>query len=302
MSGSDQPSAPLPDVPGIERTYREVNGVELHTVSAGDPGSPLVVLLHGFPEFWYEWHRHLDPLVEAGYRVIVPDQRGYNRSEKPDGLDAYSIDTLAADVAAIIETAGQDRAHVVGHDWGAAVAWDLALRHPSSVDRLGIINVPHPTVFQRTLTADLTQLRNSWYMFFFQLPLVPEWTVSRNRFAFFVNAMARGSRPDTFDERDFERYRRAWSREDAVGSMIDWYRALFRRQKEPPQTQVEAPALVLWGDNDQALIPRMAAESVEYCTDGRLERFPDGTHWVPHEYHDQVARLLLEHLDASAKA
>jgi pimeloyl-ACP methyl ester carboxylesterase len=298
MSGSDQASAPLPDVPSIERTYREVNGVELHTVSAGDPGDPLVVLLHGFPEFWYEWQEYLDPLVAAGYRVVVPDQRGYNRSEKPDGLDAYSIDTLSADVVELIETAGRESAHVVGHDWGAAVAWDLALRHPGAVNRLGIVNVPHPTVFQRTLTSDLTQLRNSWYMFFFQLPLIPEWTVSRDRFAFLRNAMEGGSRPGTFDERDFERYRGAWSRADAAGSMINWYRALFRRQNEPPREQVDVPTLVVWGENDQALVPRMAEESVQYCSDGRLERFPDATHWVPHEYHDRVAALLVEHLDA----
>ncbi|SFR46231.1 MULTISPECIES: alpha/beta fold hydrolase [Halorubrum] len=302
MSDSERASAPLPDVPGIERGYREVNGVELHTVTAGDPGGQPVVLLHGFPEFWYEWREYLDPLAEAGYRVVVPDQRGYNLSGKPTGLDAYSIDTLAADIVDLIETTGRESAHVVGHDWGAAVAWDLALRHPESVDRLGIVNVPHPTVFQRTLTADLTQLRNSWYMFFFQLPLLPEWTSSRNRFAFFVNTMEGGSRPGTFDEPDFERYRRAWSRADAVGSMINWYRALFRRRRDPPRERVDAPTLVVWGENDQALVPRMAEESVQFCSDGRLERFPDATHWVPHERRDRVAALLLEHLDGSAPA
>jgi pimeloyl-ACP methyl ester carboxylesterase len=302
MSGANEVSAPLPNVPGIERTFQEVNGVELHTVSAGEPDDPLIVLLHGFPEFWYEWHEYVAPLVDAGYRVVVPDQRGYNRSDKPDSLDAYSIDTLSTDVVGLIETAGRERAHVVGHDWGAAVAWDLALRYPEAVDRIGIINVPHPTVFQRTLTSDITQMRNSWYMFFFQLPLLPEWVTSRDDFAFFVNAMEGGARPDTFDERDFERYRQAWGREDAVGSMINWYRALFRRQKELPQEQVEAPTLVVWGENDQALIPRMAEESVQYCSDGRLERFPDATHWVPHEYPDRVASLLVTHLDEGAHA
>jgi pimeloyl-ACP methyl ester carboxylesterase len=302
MNVPNQVSAPLPDVPGIGRTFRDVNGVELHTVSAGDPDDPLVVLLHGFPEFWYEWNEYIEPLVEAGYHVIVPDQRGYNRSEKPDGLDAYSIDTLSADIVDLIETVGRESAHVVGHDWGAAVAWDLALRHPEAVDRLGIVNVPHPTVFQRTLTSNLTQLRNSWYMFFFQLPHIPEWATSRNQFAFFVNAMEGGSRAETFGERDFERYRQAWSRKNAVGSMINWYRALFRRQKDPPQEQVEAPTLVVWGENDQALVPQMAEESIQFCVDGHLERFPDATHWVPHEYPDQVAALLVTHLDGGALA
>jgi pimeloyl-ACP methyl ester carboxylesterase len=298
MSSSDQYSAPLPDSSDAERIVREVNGVDLHTVFAGDSDGELVVLLHGFPEFWYEWSEYLEPLSEAGYRVLVPDQRGYNRSDKPEGLDAYSIDTLSADIRGLIESADRERAHVVGHDWGAAVAWDLSLRHPEVVDRLGIINVPHPTVFQTTLTSDLTQLRKSWYMFYFQLPWLPEWASRRNRYAFLVGAMEGGSLPGTFDDRDFERYRQAWRREDAIASMINWYRALFRRQNDPPRERVAAPTLVLWGDKDQALLSRMAEESVEYCSNGRLERFADATHWVPHEYPGRVVESLLAHFKA----
>ncbi|GAB7013005.1 alpha/beta fold hydrolase [Halolamina salina] len=298
MSRNTDANAPLPDVEGIERTTREVNGVSLHVVAAGSTDAPLVVLLHGFPEFWYEWREYVGPLVEAGYRVLVPDQRGYNWSEKPDGVRAYRITELSGDIVDLIASEGRERAHVVGHDWGAAVAWDLALRHPDSVDRLGIVNVPHPTVFESTLRSNLTQMRKSWYMFFFQLSGLADWYAGRNEYEFMVTAMAEGSNPGTFEETDFERYRRAWSEPDALPAMLNWYRALFRHNDEPPRETVTAPTLVLWGENDQALIPEMAPRSVDYCEDGRLERFPDATHWLPHERPDRVIDSLLTHFES----
>lgn len=298
MTARGETEAPLPDVPSVESTFRDVNGITLHVVAAGDPEDPLVVLLHGFPEFWYGWRQYVQPLVAAGYRVLVPDQRGYNRSDKPDGVRSYRITALSRDVVELIESAGRESAHVVGHDWGAAVAWDLALRHPDDVDRLGILNVPHPTVFEATLKSNLRQLRKSWYMFYFQLPRVPEWFSARDDFRFWVRAMQGGSNPGTFSDRDLDRYRRAWSRDGAPTAMINWYRALFRQRVDPPTERVEAPTLVLWGENDQALVPEMAPKSVEYCEQGRLERFPDATHWINHEYPDRVVERILEHLDA----
>ncbi|PSP82296.1 alpha/beta hydrolase [Halobacteriales archaeon QS_1_68_17] len=289
-------SASLPDVPSAESTFREANGVTLHVVAAGDPDDPVVVLLHGFPEFWYEWHQYVEPFVAAGYRVLVPDQRGYNRSDKPAGVRPYRISELSRDVRALVATEDREAAHVVGHDWGAAVAWDLALRDPGTVDRLGIVNVPHPTVFERTLRSNPTQLRKSWYMFFFQLPRLPEWYLRRDDYAFVVAAMRDEARPGAFDETDFARYRRAWDRDGALGAMLNWYRALFRHAEDPPRERVDPPTLVVWGEHDQALVPEMAPESVDYCEDGRLERFPDATHWVPHEYPDRVADVLLDHL------
>jgi len=299
MAEGPSESAPLPDVPSAESTHRDVNGVTLHVVAAGDPADPLVVLLHGFPEFWYEWRGYVEPLVEAGYRVLVPDQRGYNRSDKPAGLDAYRISELSRDVVDLVATEGREAAHVVGHDWGAAVAWDLALRHPDVVGHLGVINVPHPTVFEAVLTSNLTQLRKSWYMFFFQFPRIPEWYARQNGFDFMITTMDEGSRPGTFTGTDFDRYRRAWRRNDALTAMINWYRALFRRREDPPRERVGAPTLVVWGEQDQALVPEMASRSVEYCDDGRLERLPENTHWVPHEAPERIADLLREHLDPS---
>lgn len=288
-------TAPLPDVESAESTFREVNGVRLHVVAAGDPDDPLVVFLHGFPEFWYEWREYVDPFVDAGYRVLVPDQRGYNRSDRPDGIDHYRIGELSGDVVGLVESANRESAHVVGHDWGAAVAWDVSLRHPDAVDRLGIVNVPHPTVFEETLTSSLRQLRKSWYMFFFQVPRVPEWVQRRGNFRRLVEAF-QTAEEGTFTEEDVERYRGAWRREGALTGMINWYRALFRAGEDPPRERVEAPTLVVWGEGDKFLLPGMAAESVEYCEDGRLERFPDASHWVPHERREQVTDLLVDHV------
>lgn len=291
-------NAPLPDVSSAETTFRDVNGVALHVVAAGDPDDPLVVLLHGFPEFWYEWRHYIEPFVDAGYRVLVPDQRGYNRSEKPAGIRPYRITELSQDIVDLIATEDRHTAHVIGHDWGAVVGWDLALRHPDTVDRLGIVNVPHPVVFEQVLTSNLTQLRKSWYMFFFQIPRLPEWYVGRNDYALVVTVMREGSRPGAFSETDFERYRRAWTEEGAFTAMLNWYRALFRYSEDPPRERTQIPTLIVWGENDQALVPEMAPKSLEYCEEGELEQFSDATHWIPHEYSDRVSNLLLDHLDS----
>jgi pimeloyl-ACP methyl ester carboxylesterase len=296
MSDQTATGVALPDVPSAESEYREVNGVELHTVVAGEESDPLVVLLHGFPEFWYGWHRQLAPLVDAGYRVLVPDQRGYNGSEKPEGIDAYRVTELVDDVVGLVDTEGRDSAHVVGHDWGAIVAWQLALRRPEVLDRLGIVNVPHPLAFEETLRSNPRQLLKSWYVFYFQLPVLPEWLSARDDFAFWVDALRGGARPDTFSDEDIEHYRAAWSQSGAPTAMINWYRALVRRPQGLPRERVSAPTLVIWGEDDQALEPELAPKSVEYCDDARLEQFSDATHWINHEHPERVSNLLLEHL------
>lgn len=298
MVSQTSTTASLPGVPSVDTSLRDVNDITLHVVSAGDKDDQLVVFLHGFPEFWYQWHNYIGPFAEAGYRVLVPDQRGYNQSDKPDGIRPYRLTELSGDIIDLIESEGRNGAHIIGHDWGAVVAWDLALRHPDSVNRLGIVNVPHPIVFQQTLTSNLRQLRKSWYIFFFQLPRLPEWYVRRNDFAFLVTAMQGGARPDAFSEGDFEPYRRAWSRPGALTGMINWYRALFRHSEDPPRERVETPTLIIWGENDQALVPEMAPKSAKYCDESRLETFADATHWITHEYPERVSNLLLDHLDS----
>jgi pimeloyl-ACP methyl ester carboxylesterase len=288
------------DLPSAESTSREVDGVELHVVAAGDPADPLVVLLHGFPEFWYGWRGQIGPLVDAGYRVLVPDQRGYGRSERPDGVRPYRRRELVRDVVGLVGTEGRESAHVVGHDWGAVVAWDLACRRPELVDRLAVVNVPHPVAFRRTLRSNPEQFRRSWYVLLFQLPWLPERLAARDDFALWARMLREDARPDAFTTADLERYRATWRRAGAPTAMLNWYRALIRYPDDPPRERVAVPTLLLWGEADRALVPELARRSLDYCETGRLERFPAATHWVHHEQPDRVAELLVEHLGGRA--
>lgn len=298
-SARGEPSAPLPDHPSAESTFREVNGVELHVVAAGDPDDPLVALLHGFPEFWYGWRPLVAPLAAAGYRVLVPDQRGYNRSGKPRGVGAYRRGTLAADVADLVASEGRGSAHVVGHDWGGGVAWDLALRHPGVVDRLGVVNAPHPAAYRAALTSNLAQFRKGWYWLFLQVPRIPEWALTRDDCRAMADSLRETARPGAFADADLERYRRAWTREGAITGMINWYRAAVRVPDDPPGERVDAPTLVVWGEDDPWLVPGLADRSLAHCEDGRVERFPDATHWVLHERPGAVSDLLVEFFDGN---
>ncbi|AFZ71482.1 alpha/beta fold hydrolase [Natronobacterium gregoryi] len=277
-------------------TFRSVNGLRLHARVAGDPDDPLVVLLHGFPEFWYGWHEMIEPLVEAGFRVVVPDQRGYNRSEKPQSVRAYRRPELARDVAALIDTEDRATADIVGHDWGGIVAWDLALCHPEVVDRLSVVNAPHPTAFRRQLLSNPEQLRRSWYAYSFQLPWLPERLCRYDDFRLLERALRGTSAPGTFSDADLERYRRAWRREDALEGMIHWYRATARYPSPSPRDRVDAPTLVAWGEADTALVRELALDSYDHCRDGHLELFADASHWLQHEKTDRLVDLLCEHL------
>ncbi|WP_415379744.1 alpha/beta fold hydrolase [Halosimplex sp. TS25] len=294
--------ATLLESPSAESVRRTVNGVDLHVVTAGDPADPLVVLLHGFPDFWYGWRHQIPALVDAGFRVVVPDQRGYNLSEKPRRLDAYRMRELSRDVVELVAAEDRDRAHVIGHDWGAAVAWDLALRHPESVDRLGIINVPHPAVMRRALRSNPRQLLRSWYMFAFQIPRVPELFLGRDDARGMLDVLEESANPGAFTDEDLAHYRDAWRRQGSIRGAVNWYRALVRRPDEPPRETVDAPTLVVWGDEDVALLPKLAAESVGYCTDGRLERIPWASHWVHDEEPDRVNDALIAHLKAEPES
>ena len=289
-------SAELLQAVDAESTVRKVNGVRLHVVAAGDERDPLVVLLHGFPEFWYGWHNQIEALVEAGYRVLVPDQRGYNLSEKPDAVRAYRISECSRDIAALIETEGRDSAHVVGHDWGGMVGWDLGLRRPSRVDRLAIVNAPHPSVYLRHLYANPDQLRRSWYAFWVQVPRLPELISRRDDFRVLERALRETSAPGTFTDAELDRYRRAWERDGAMTGMLNWYRAAARRPPSPPRERIpaEVSTLLVWGEEDAALTTPLAVDSDLQCERSRLELLPETSHWVQHERAVRLTELLLE--------
>lgn len=293
---SNVPDSSILSLPSAKSIYQTVNGVRLHIVAVGDESGQSVVLLHGFPDFFYGWRHVIPSLVQAGYRVLVPDQRGYNLSEKPTGIAPYQMSELARDIVELVASEGSDAAHLVGHDFGGAVAWNVALRYPESVDRLSVLNMPHPTVFRQALWSNLGQLRRSWYAFFFLLPRLPEWYVSRRDYRAMVRAVRTTAAPGTFTDEDIERYRTAWSQDGAVAGMLNSYRAAYRYPFLPLRNRVKPPTLMIWGTEDAYLVSELAPESLEYCEDGRLEWVPDASHWVHHERPGRVTDLLLEHL------
>jgi pimeloyl-ACP methyl ester carboxylesterase len=268
--------------------------IELHAVAAGPPEGPVAILLHGFPEFWYSWQKQIDPLVAAGFRVIVPDQRGYNKSSKPRGAASYALSELTSDVLAIADQLGQERIFLAGHDWGAAVAWGVALLHPQRIAKLAILNVPHPGVMRRYLNTNRRQLRRSWYIFFFQLPFIPEAAFSVFNFRFGVRSLVRSSRPGTFSPEDLAQYRAAWSQPGALTAMINWYRAAFRYRTKFPDSTVYVPTRILWGERDAFLLSDMAHDSLRYCDSAELYTFANSSHWLQHEEPARVSELLID--------
>ena len=268
--------------------------VGLHAVAAGPRDGPVVVLLHGFPEFWHSWRKQIEPLAAAGFRVIVPDQRGYNLSSKPSGVAAYALTELVSDVIAIADQLSQRKILLAGHDWGAAVAWSTALMHPQRIAKLVVINVPHPSVMRKFLSRRPRQFLRSWYMFFFQIPWLPEAVFSAFDFHIGARSLLRSSRPGTFSPDDLAQYRAAWSQPGALTGMINWYRALFRSRAKFPDKTVRVPTRILWGERDDFLLAEMAHESLRYCADAELFTFANSTHWLQHEQPARVSELLID--------
>jgi len=274
-----------------------INGVRLHYVSAGR--GPLVVLLHGFPEFWYTWRHQIPALAAAGYRVIAPDMRGYNTSEKPLGVAAYRIETLADDVLGLIQHAGEQRATVVGHDWGGGVAWTVPVRAPAAVEKLIVLNAPHPGTFLRELRSP-TQLLKSSYMLFFQLPWLPEALFRARHF----RLLERTLRTDpvhsgAFSDDEIRRFKRALAQPGALTATLNYYRALLRQS---PRTaahsiqRVETPTLLIWGEQDRYLGPRLSEGLEKWVPNIRVARIPNASHWVQNDTPEQVNALMLEFL------
>ena len=284
----------MPDLPELEDLWFEREGVRLHAVAAGPKEGPLVILLHGFPEFWYSWAKQLGPLASAGFRVVAPDQRGYNLSSKPAAIADYAVGKLVDDVILIADQLGADRFYIAGHDWGAAVAWSTALRYPQRLRKVAILNVPHPAVFLHTIHTNPRQMLRSWYIAFFQLPRISESLFSANNFSVGIKALVASSRLGTFTPEDLEHYRAAWSNPGTVTGMINWYRAVARyRPRLSADPQVHVPTRILWGQRDRFLLPEMAQESVGFCDSAELTYFPNATHWLQHEEPDAVNAALI---------
>ena len=253
----------------------------------------MVILLHGFPEFWYGWSKQIEPLAAAGFRVVVPDQRGYNLSSKPPGEASYTLRELVSDVIAIADQFPRQQIFLAGHDWGAAVAWSAGLLHPGRVAKLAVLNVPHPSVMRRYVYTRPRQTLRSWYIFFFQIPWLPEALLSAFNFRIAARALLGSSRPGAFSEEDLTQYRAAWSQPGAFTAMINWYRAAVRYPMPFPDRTVRVPTCILWGERDKFLMAEMAHESLRYCANGELFTFAEASHWLQHEEPEKISEHLI---------
>lgn len=285
----------MPPKINLEKSFIQVNGIRLHVVQAGPKTGPPVLLLHGFPEYWYGWRKQIPALAQAGCRVIAPDQRGYNLSDKPAGIRAYRVHELVNDVVGLIDALEYEKINLVGHNWGAVVAWALAIWRPERLHRLGILNAPHPAVMARFLSRDPDQLRRSWYVGYFQIPWLPEAGLRAQDLRWLARALRGSGKLHTFSKEDILEYKKAWSQPGALTAMLNWYRAAVQyRPAIPKDSRVRVPTLMLWGMKDVALTHRLARPSMDYCDDGRLVLFPEATHWVQLDEAEEVTKHLLD--------
>ncbi len=290
----------------VRHGYAQVGDVRLHYAERG-AGHRLVILLHGFPECWYSWRHQLSALGER-FHVVAPDMRGYNLSDKPPRVEDYRMERLVDDVTGLVRHFGAERAAIVGHDWGAAVAWMVAQRYPEYVSKLAALQVPPARAWAENIT--LRQLLRSWYMFFFQLPRLPEWWMSRADFAGLEQMFRKTARPGTFTKEDLAILKSALREPGALTASINYYRAnlwtLLRRRRETGGAGeglggdglVRAPTLFIFGERDFAIVPE-TVRGVERHVDApyRELRIADSNHWVQQEYPAEVNAALASFLE-----
>lgn len=274
----------------------QINGLDIHYAEAGAADAPPVILLHGFPEFWAGWRAQIPALAAAGFRVIAPDQRGYNLSGKPKGVAAYDLDRLVEDVIGLADHFGLNKVKLVGHDWGASVVWWLATTRPERLDRMVAINAPHPTLWLKAMREDKEQRRKSRYVQMFRLPWLPEAMMRSRNYKGLYDGLVSSSRPGTFTTEGLADYRAAWSRPGALTAMVNWYRALLKKRMPEALPWIEAPALVIWGLDDQFGAVSGAEASLALCEKGQKLFIEGATHWVHHEEPGRVNAALIEFL------
>ncbi len=281
-----------------EHKYIETNGIKLHVVQQGPEEGQLVILLHGFPEFWYGWSNQMSYLAAKGFRVRAPDQRGYNLSDKPKKVSDYRMDQLSADVASLIKASGKEKVILVGHDWGGIVAWRVAREYPELLHKLIILNAPHELAMSKQLLQHPLQILKSSYIAFFQLRGIPEKIFGMSNWKAVEKALVSSSRKGTFSEEELQNYRTAWSQPGAMRSMINWYRALVANYTSSDvPSRVTVPTFLIWGAKDQFLGSELASKSLEFCENGRGVLLGEATHWVHHEEPERVNQLILDFID-----
>lgn len=280
-----------------QHEYIVSNGVKLHYVTQGE--GPLMLMLHGFPEFWYSW-RHQIPEFAKEYKVVALDMRGYNKSDKPQEQSAYAIPELVADVEGVIQGLGYDRCVLVGHDWGGAIAWCFAYAHPEMLERLIVLNIPHPAKFTEGLRTP-QQLLRSWYIFAFQLPLLPELVLQASDYDIvgrLFTEMAINQR--AFTSADIDAYKDAAARRGALTAMLNYYRNILTGLLEQTWGILSVPTLMIWGEEDKFLGKELTYGTQTYVRDFQVRYIPNCSHWVQQEQPELVNQYMREFLAATS--
>jgi len=283
-----------------EHGFVKTDEIRMHYVTQGE--GKLLLLLHGFPDFWYVWRFQIPELAKH-FRVVAPDLRGYNETDKPEGVDKYSLNILAGDVMGLIRALGEKKAIIIGHDWGGAVAWSFAAFSPEATEKLVILNAPHPNAYTTKTKSSLRQLQKSWYIFFFQTPNIPEEVLSRNDYLFLKNMLQLSFvKKDVLTEEDLKVYVEAWSKPGAMTEAINYYRAnmnpaILFSERTITFPKIKSPTLVIWGEQDAALSKDLTVGMDEFVdAPYSIKYVPDCGHWVQLEEPALVNKYILEFL------
>lgn len=273
--------------------YMITNGIKLHYVTQGE--GTLMLMLHGFPEFWYSW-RHQIPEFAQDYKVVALDLRGYNKSDKPQQQSAYVMSEFIQDVKGVIQGLGYERCVLVGHDWGGMIAWNFAYAYPEMIERLIVLNIPHPAKFAEGLRTP-QQLLRSWYIFLFQLPMLPELLMQLSdyqaiEFAFKDMAIDKMA----FTNADIEAYKNAVSRRGSLTAMINYYRNVFTNFKSQNWSILQVPTLMIWGEEDKALGKELTYGTQAYVKEFCIRYISNCSHWVQQEQPELVNKYMREFL------
>ncbi len=289
----------------LTHEFVDVNGIRLHCLTAGE--GKLLLFLHGFPEFGYAWKEQLAEFSKD-YRVVAPDLRGYNLSSRPPEVEAYQMKLLVEDVWALIAHYTAEKCVLVAHDWGGAVAWGVAVAHPDLLEKLVIINSPHPAVFQRELRENRAQQAASRYMVLLRSEKAEGFVAANTYAALREQFLGERVWQEIFTEEDRRAYLQAWAQPGALTGALNYYRAGRLAPSEetggaPGEVsrdlaayRVRVPTLVIWGEQDMALLPGNLVGLEEYVPDLTVRRVADGSHWLVHEQPQVVNRLIREFL------
>ncbi len=281
---------------GVVHEYIEVNGINLHIAKKGS-GIKLVILLHGWPEFWYTW-RYQIPVLAEHYTVVAPDLRGFNLSDKPIGIENYEMSVVAKDIADLIKKLGFEKAYIVGHDWGGAVAWTFSVLYPELTDKLVILNSPHPRIMMQAFKNSPSQLLKSWYMFMHQLPIIPELLYTFTLPLFFKQFVKGWMyNKENFTDEDLQEFIKAYKQKGALTGSLNYYRTMLRVKHHDPifKQKTKASTLFIWGEGDKALGKELTYDTQKYVDASlTIKYIPNCSHWTQNDCPELVNNFMLE--------